>query len=153
MTTTTRKGNPIGRLAQRRWPKIVIDTTLLVAFIAEFITREGPDYTIHSWIGIVLIPIIAIHLAGNASWITRVWNRKGSDPEWGLGLLNAVLGTLAVVCILTGFPLWFGWAEGGTMAGVHTFTGMVAILLMFVHLWRNRSRIARLARVNRPVAA
>lgn len=131
---------------RKRSTKIVLDTSLLVAFLAEFITREGPDYTLHSWIGIVLIPIIVLHLAGNTSWIMRVWRRGRQDREFGLGVLNAVLGALAVVCIVTGFPIWLEWSDAGVWSGVHQVTGLLSILLMFVHLAKNRSRITRLVR-------
>ena len=134
--------------ARKRVVKIILDTTLLVAFLAEFITREGPDYAIHSWIGIALIPIIAIHLTGNVSWIKRVWSRKQQDREFGLGVLNAVLGVLAAVCIVTGFPLWLEWSDAGSLSALHLLTGMGSIVLMFVHLFKNRSRISRLVRPN-----
>lgn len=132
--------------ARRRWPKVVIDSALLVGFLAEFITREGPDYTVHSWIGIVLVPIIVVHLAGNTAWIKRVWARKRQDREFGLGVLNASLGALAGVCIVTGFPIWLEWSEAGAWSAIHTITGFLSIIVMFVHLWRNRTRIGRLLR-------
>ena len=131
---------------RRRSTKIALDTGLLVAFVAEFLSREGPDYSFHSWVGIFLIPVIAIHLAGNAGWIVRVWNRKRADREFGLGLLNAAFGLTTGVCIATGFPIWLEWSDAEVWAALHTVTGMAAIGLTFVHLWRNRSRIARLVR-------
>ena len=147
MTTTDTGASlstTVARWARRRWTKIAVDTTLLVGFLAEFITREGPDYTVHSWIGIVVVPIVAFHLVGNVGWIKRVWNRKRQDREFGLGLLNATLGLLAGVCVLTGFPIWLEWSEAGGWATVHTITGFASIVIMFVHLWKNRSRIVRL---------
>ncbi len=89
-------------VGRQRSTKIVLDTSLLIAFLTEFFTREGPDYAIHSWVGIVLIPIIAIHLSGNVGWITRVWKRKRDDREFALGVLNATLGALSSICIATG---------------------------------------------------
>ena len=139
-------GNPVTRQAQHRWPKIAIDVLLLVGFLAEFVTREGPDYALHSWIGIVLIPVIALHLAGSLGWIQRVLARKREDREFTLGVLNAVLGAMVAVCTVTGFPLWFGWSEASALAGLHTITGFLAILIMFAHLWMNRGRLVRLAR-------
>ncbi len=47
----------IGSVLRRRWFKIAMtDTALLVGFVTEFLTREGPDYGFHSWVGIVLVP-------------------------------------------------------------------------------------------------
>ncbi len=145
-TTSQTSGERLVGWARRRWIKIVIDSSLLVAFLAEFVTREGPDYAIHSWIGIVLIPIIGLHLTGNLGWIKRVWSRKRRDPEFGLGVLNSSLGLLAGVCIVTGFPLWFEWSDASVLVGIHTITGFGSIVVMFAHLWKNRSRIVRLAR-------
>lgn len=129
---------------RRKSVKIALDVVLLVGFLAEFITREGPDYDLHSWIGVVLMPIIAIHLASNIGWIKRTLKNRSADREWPLARFNAVFGVLAAVCILTGFPIWFGWGED-PWSIIHTVTGFLSIILMFSHLWRNRSRILRLA--------
>ena len=137
------------RFARKRSTKIALDTALFVGFIVEFVTREpsfDPDYLLHSWTGIVLMPVIALHLAGNWGWVKRVWANKAADREFRLGVLNAVLGALAWACIISGFPLWLDWSSAGWLAGLHTLTGMVAILLMFVHLYWNRRRIGALVR-------
>lgn len=147
MTTTFDRVGAVRAWARTRRPKIVLDTTLLVAFLAEFVTREGPDYTIHSWVGIALIPIIGIHLSGNTTWIASVWRRKREHPEFSLGVLNATLGSLTLVCIGTGFPLWLDWSQAAAWSTLHTATGLASILVMFIHLWRNRARIARLVRL------
>lgn len=136
----------ITRWSRRKWIKIVVDVALLVGFLAEFVTREGPDYALHSWVGIVLVPIIAVHLAGSLGWIRRVWNRRRKDPDFNLGVLNAILGSLAGVCIATGFPLWLEWSEAPALSALHTVTGFLSILIMFVHLWMNRTRITQLAK-------
>ena len=152
MTDAMTRTSRMPTWTRKRAVKIVLDTTLLVAFLAEFVTREGPDYAVHSWIGIVLIPIIAIHLTGNAAWIARVWKRKRDDREFNLGVLNAALGVLAGVCIVTGFPLWLDWSDASILGGLHTVTGMASIIVMFIHLWKNRARITRLIRPQRSTA-
>lgn len=81
--------------------KIAIDVLLLVGFLAEFITREGPDYQIHSWIGIILVPVITIHLASNLAWVRRVVNQGRNDREFSLAVLNGTLGLFVVVCLVT----------------------------------------------------
>lgn len=131
---------------RKRAAKIILPTAMLVAFVAEFITREGPDYAIHSWIGIALIAIIALHLVGNATWIKHVWNRKRQHREFGLGVLNATFAVFVSVCIISGFPLWLGWSDAGAWVTIHTVTGFASILVMFVHLWRNRARVVGLLR-------
>ena len=137
------------RLLRKRLVRIVLDVGLFVGFIVEFLTREpdfDPDYILHSWVGIVLIPVIGVHLASNWAWVQRVIRNGSGDKEFGLGVLNSALGTLAAVCIVSGFPLWFEWSTAGWLSGLHTITGMLAIVLMFVHLWMNRGRIGGLIR-------
>ncbi len=131
------------QLARRRRSRIALDVALLVGFIAEFVTREGPDYTLHSWIGIVLVPVLAIHLTGNWQWIRRVWRNATSDREWPLARFNLAFGAVTAVCIATGFPVWLDWSTT-PWTTAHTVTGFAAILLMFSHLWRNRTRISAL---------
>ncbi len=145
MTTTTGgTGALIAGWSRRRRFKIIIDVGLLVGFLAEFVTREGPDYAVHSWVGIILIPIIGLHLAGSIGWIRRVWARRGQDRDFKLGVLNASLGFFAGVCITTGFPIWLDWSAASAWTTVHTVTGFASILAMFAHLWMNRARINQL---------
>lgn len=146
MTATLIKAASVLR---RRSAKIAIDVALFAGFITEFLTREpsfDPDYLLHSWVGIVLVPVVALHLIGNRGWIARVWAKRRSDREFGLGVLNAVLGACAAICVVTGFPPWLGWTEGGPISTVHTATGLISIVLMFVHLAWNRRRIGSLLR-------
>ncbi len=131
-------------MLRRRWARILIDSTLLVGFIAEFITREGPDYGVHSWVGIVLVPIIIGHLLSNAGWIRRILKRGREDREFSLAVTNAALGTTATICIVTGFPIWLEWSDASIWATVHTVTGFASIIQMVVHLARNRGRIRQL---------
>lgn len=145
-TATPGVGAVLAGRARRKWFKVVVDSALLVGFLAEFITREGPDHAVHSWIGIALVPIIAFHLLGNFGWIKRVWDRGRQDREFGLGVLNATLGVLAGVCILTGFPIWLEWSDAVFWSGTHAATGFASIVVMFVHLWKNRARLGRLIR-------
>ena len=146
MTTTQNRGGTLPIWARKRAARLVLPAILLVAFIAEFLTREGPDHTLHSWVGIALIPIIAVHLTGNGDWRRAVWKRRRQHREFGLGVLNASFAALVGICIVTGFPLWLGWSSAAGWAGTHAATGFASIFVMFVHLWRNRARISRLIR-------
>ena len=136
--------------ARHRPLKIAVDTLLFIGFVAEFVTREGPDYLVHSWVGIVLVPVVVVHLAGNIGWIRRVLSQGRADREFSLGVLNAVLGFLTSVCIVTGFPIWLDWSTSPALTTVHTATGLLSIVLMFAHLYRNRSRVRRLLAANKP---
>ena len=103
MTSRQNRGGALSSWARKRAARVMLPAILLVAFIAEFFTREGPDYTLHSWVGIALILIIAVHLTGNAAWIRGVWKRRRQHREFGLGVLNATFGALVGTCIITGF--------------------------------------------------
>ncbi len=139
-------------MLQSRAVRVVLDVGLLVGFLAEFVTREGPDYALHSWIGIALIPMVAVHLVANWRWITSAARRRTAHPEWPLARFNAVFAAAATVCTVSGFPLWFEWIEGGVLAGVHTLTGFLTIVLALSHLWRNRRRLSILLRPRTAVA-
>jgi len=131
---------------RRRTVRIAMDVGLLIGFLAEFVTREGPDYAVHSWIGIVLIPLIGVHLASSWRWVTSAARRRRSHPEWPLARFNAVLAAMTAVCIATGFPLWLEWSTAGSLSTLHTVTGFLSIILALSHLWKNRSRFAALLR-------
>lgn len=133
-------------LLRRRATRITLDTGLLVGFIAEFATREGPDYAVHSWIGIVLVPMISVHLAANWRWVTSAARRRRSHPDWPLARFNAVFTAGTTVCIVSGFPLWLEWTDSGFWVAVHNLTGLLSIVLALSHLWRNRHRLSTLVR-------
>ena len=126
---------------QRRVARIVLDVGLLVGFVVEFLSREGPDYDLHSWVGVALIPIIGVHLATNWSWVRATVKRRAAHPEWSLARFNALFSVVTAVCILTGFPIWLEWSDAGAWSTVHTLTGFASLIMMVSHLWRNRSRI------------
>jgi len=137
---------------QRRIARIVLDVGLLIGFALEFITREGPDYDFHSWVGVVLIPIVGVHLASNWSWVTSTLRRRAAHPEWKLARFNAVFSVVTAVCIVTGFPIWLEWSEASAWSTVHTVTGFASLILAASHIWRNRSRISKLIGRNKRVA-
>lgn len=127
----------------------MLDVGLFVGFIVEFVTREpsfDPEYFLHSWTGIVLIPVIALHLSSNWAWVMRLLRNGTDDQEFRLGVVNTFLAVMAAVCIVTGFPLWLEWSEAQWLAASHQITGLLSILLMFVHLVMNRRRIGTLVR-------
>lgn len=134
------------KLLRLRAVRVVLDVVLLVGFIAEFATREGPDYAVHSWIGIVLTPIIAVHLLSNWRWVTSVVRRRNGHPDWSLALLNTVFSIMTAVCILTGFPIWLEWSTNNAWSVVHTITGFLSVILALTHLWWNRKRLGALLR-------
>lgn len=131
---------------RRRATRIVLDAGLLVGFIAEFVTREGPDFSLHSWIGVALVPVICLHLASNWRWVVSAARRRSAHPEWQLARFNAAFFAVTTVCILSGFPIWLEWSESGVWSALHNVTGFVSIVLAVSHLWRNRQRLGALVR-------
>lgn len=131
---------------RQRGVRIALDVGLLVGFGAEFVTREGPDYGLHSWIGVVLMPVVGAHLLSSRRWIASTFRRRSAHPDWQLARFNAVLLVVATVCIASGFPIWLEWSESAAWSTLHTVTGFVSILLALAHLWLNRQRLATLLR-------
>ncbi|MFV0256832.1 MAG: hypothetical protein ACK5PP_00070 [Acidimicrobiales bacterium] len=136
-------------LLRRRSVKIVMDSALLVAFVIAFFTREpsfDPDYLLHSLVGLAVVPVVSLHLAGNWGWVKRVARRRRHDREAGLGAFNAVFGAVTATCIVSGIPLWVSNMESSALIGVHTVTGVVASAMMLAHLVWNQRRIRALFR-------
>ncbi len=129
------------KILRNKAVRVAVDVTLLVGFIAEFVTREGPDYALHSWIGVVLIPLVGVHLLSNWRWVTSTFKRRTAHPEWPLARFNAAFSIVTSICILSGFPIWLEWPGGDSLSGLHTITGFISIVLALSHLWRNRSRL------------
>lgn len=140
-------------ILRRRPVKIAVDTALLVAFVTAFLTREpsvDPDYLLHSVVGLLIVPILALHLTSNWGWIKRVATRRFHDREARLGAFNLVFGTMAAVCIITGVPIWVGDAEWSTVSSIHTVTGALASFMVVAHLVWNQRRLRTLFRRTTP---
>lgn len=136
-------------ILRRRPIKIAVDAGLLVAFVIAFFTREpsvDPDYLVHSVLGLLIVPVLGLHLASNWSWITRVAARRRRDREARLATFNLVFGSMTATCIVTGVPIWVRDAEWSTLSGIHTVTGALASFLMVAHLLWNQRRLRRLFR-------
>ncbi len=132
------------RLLRQRAVRVGLDVGLLVGFVAEFLTREGPNYSLHSWIGVTLVPVISIHLASNWRWVTSTYRRRRAHPEWRLARFNAAFSAITMVCILSGLPIWLEWSDSGAWTVAHNITGLFSIVLALSHLWRNRHRLVAL---------
>lgn len=133
--------------------RVALDLSLLVGFIAAFLTREGPDYDLHSWIGVALIPAVGVHLAGNWRWVENTSRRRNAHPEWNLAVFNLAFSVITSYCILSGFPIWLGWSEHAVWTVSHQLTGLLSVVLALSHLWWNRRRLVNLvarSRVRQP---
>lgn len=144
-----------GAVLRRRSVKIALDSALLVGFLVEVATRErsfDADYVVHGFTGVALVGVVAVHLIGNRPWIASVRRAGRAHREARLATVNLAFGTLAAVCVLSGFPLWFSWTDADVVAALHAGTGFLAAVSMVVHLVMNRRRIRALARRSTPRA-
>jgi hypothetical protein len=140
---------PRSRAAHPR-VKAAVDLALLAWFAVLFLTREGPIYTLHSIIGLLLLVPIVVHLLSKRSWISRAWSRSGWASKRPNSRLNLTLGLTTAACIVTGVPAWIGYSS---WAMPHTVTGFASVLLALTHLIRNRRKlrgVLRAARRNTP---
>lgn len=126
-----------------RRTRAALDVGVAAFFIVLFLTREGPDYTLHSLLGLVVLLPVAAHLWPNRRWVSSAWSRKGWGRKIPLSRLNAVLAVTFVVCTVTGI---FSWAGLSAADAPHALTGFVSIGAAIVHGFRNRDRFMGLAR-------
>lgn len=126
-----------------RRTRVAIDIGVAAFFVALFVTREGPNYTVHSVIGLIAVAPILVHLWPNRRWIASAWSRDGWRRKIRLSRLNAVLALSATVCTVTGV---FAWAGVGAADTPHALTGFVSLGAAIVHGVRNRDRFKALLR-------
>ncbi len=124
-----------------RLVRIVIDVGVAGFFVALFLTREGPNYTPHSVIGLVAVAPILLHLWPNRRWIAKAWSRDGWARKLDMSRLNLVLAASTTICTFTGVTSWAGFSATDVP---HTITGFVATGAAVVHGFRNRSRFRSL---------
>ena len=121
--------------------RIAIDVGVFGFFAVLFLTREGPDYTLHSVVGLVAVAPIAAHLWPNRRWITSAWSREGWGRKVPLSRLNAVLAVSTVVCTVTGVVAWVGVEAADAP---HAFSGFVSVGAAIVNGVRNSQRFMAL---------
>lgn len=134
-------------LLRRRSTKIAVDSALLAGFVLEFLSRErsfDADYMVHGTVGLLLIPVVVVHLAGNWSWVRRVAVRRGRDREAKLAMVNATFALSSLLCVVSGIPLWASWSDASVLTGLHAVAGFISIVSMLAHLVSNRRRIRSL---------
>lgn len=146
MSDVTRKA-PRARSPRTRG---VLDLLLLGPFTALFITREGPDYAVHSIVGLVLLIPVLVHLSSKQGWIARAWSRAGWPRKRPNSRLNAALALATTTAIITGIPAWMG---ASLWNAPHAVSGLASIALALTHLVRNRRKLLALLRTDTPVSA
>lgn len=123
--------------------RALLDIVVFLFFAALFLTREGPDYTVHSVLGLVALAAIAAHLWPNRRWIKSAWSPAGWRRKVKLSRLNMVLAVSTAVCTLTGVASWVGVSAAD---GPHAITGFISLGAAIVHGIRNRRLFMTMAR-------
>ncbi len=102
------------------------DLPLLGPFTAVFITREGPDYGVHSIVGLVLLIPVLVHLSSKLGWIARACSRAGWPRKRPNSRLNAALALATATVIIIGIPAWTGASLSNAP---HAISGLASIAL------------------------
>ena len=117
---------------------------------------------LHTWAGMVMIAVVAVHLTVHWRWVMRMVRRAKNTllsaeikmsgfAKFNVGL-NALLGISGLICALTGIYLFFapsGGYQGGRNPGwdpnflfsrvawdlIHTWSGVVMIVAAVIHFW------------------
>lgn len=147
----------VARFARRRSTRITVDVAMVAILAVTPLTSErsfDPDFVLHSWAGMALVPLAGVHLAGNTAWLNRLRHRRLHARERSFSLVNvAIVGSLGL-CIASGFPLWLEWVENtadeeSIYESIHAISGLLGVGLTIAHLTMNRRRIVQLARRNK----
>ncbi|HEY4215782.1 MAG TPA: DUF4405 domain-containing protein [Gemmatimonadaceae bacterium] len=95
------------RIRRHAWIAI-LDSILLVAFLALSQPGDSTGYQVHEWIGVSFIVLFILHVWASWSWITMTWRRarSGTGPRARLNfLLNSALCVMMVVVITSGLVI------------------------------------------------
>ncbi|MGB7211429.1 MAG: DUF4405 domain-containing protein [Gemmatimonadales bacterium] len=139
------------RINRHAWVAL-LDTTILIAFLALMVPGAATGFEWHEWIGVAFIPLFILHLVLSWSWVTGTWRRLWTEthPRARLNfLLNASLTVMMVVVIVSGLVVsdYVLPAMGISAAGtdrwrqLHNFTSSLILAVVGLHLGLNWSWI------------
>ena len=131
--------------------KILVDIIMTVIFVVLLIPRIV-DTSTHEFLGIAIMPIIAIHVLLNWEWVkvtvSNMWNRKATQKS--RHMFSIVIGLLVSVAItiISGFALSeaLGGAtlshqlghsmQSGIMPAmaVHRISSFACMVYIFLHI-------------------
>jgi hypothetical protein len=132
---------------------------LLLAIEGATLLRLGSLLTVHAFVGMLLIPIVALKVA-STGWRTLRYYRHGEDyvrrgpPHFMLRVLVApviVLSTL--VLFATGVALLILGQTSGTVVGLHKASFIVWVGATGLHVLAHALKLPRLLRERAPGAA
>lgn len=135
----------------------MLDTVLLIAYIALQEPGGATGFVLHEWIGLAFIPLFVLHIVLSWSWIVTTWSRVRSDPAARTRinfLLNVSLFTMMAIVIISGLFISeyalpaMGVSTRGTQRWeqFHNFTSSLIMPVVALHLALNWSWIRRALR-------
>lgn len=140
-----------------RW-LLMLDTLLLVlAVVLQALRFTG--LALHEWLGLIIAPLLLIHLAVQWQWIVATWRRARAQgqrrAQFNL-LLNGLLFVFMVVAIFSGvlasevLTPHIGLAAGRKpiWSDLHSFTTNTLVALVGLHVALNWRWIASALRVH-----
>jgi cytochrome b561 len=153
--TTTPHG--VSRLRTRHAWVAVLDTVLLLVYIALQEPGGATGFVLHEWIGLAFIPLFITHIVLSWRWIATTWDRVRSDraPRARINfLLNAALFVMMTVVVVSGLVIseYALPAEGVATQDtqrweqLHNFTSSLITPVVALHLTLNWSWIKRTVR-------
>jgi len=125
---------------------------LLLAIEGATLLRLGSLLTVHAFVGMLLIPIVALKLASTGWRMLRYYlgadeyTRHGPPPLLLRALVAPVLIVSTVVLFATGTALLVLDQTEGTLVGLHKASFIVWLGAAAVHVLAHASKLPRLLR-------
>lgn len=145
--------SPSRRLSRHAWVAI-LDTVLLITYIALQEPGGATGFVWHEWVGLAFIPLFALHIVLSWNWIASNWRRaiENSAPRARINyLLNLSLFVLMAIVVVSGVVVSeyavpaMGVAPMGNRRWeqFHNFSASLVIPVAALHLALNWSWIQR----------
>lgn len=129
---------------------------LLLAIEGATLLRMGSLLTVHAFVGMLLIPVVALKLA-SASWRMLRYYLRGKEyvrrgpPHVVLRTVVAPVIVLSTIVLLsTGVALLALGQTGGTVVGLHKASFIVWAGATGVHVLAHAAKLPRLVRARAP---
>ena len=138
-------------ISRHAWVAI-LDTTMLVAFLALMEPGAATGFEWHEWLGVAFVPLFVLHIVLSWSWTAGTWRRlwTGTHPRARLNfLLNASLTVMMVIVIVSGLvvsdyalpALHLRAAGTDRWRQFHNFTSSLILVVVGLHVALNWSWI------------
>jgi cytochrome b561 len=131
------------RLLARHAMIAILDTVMLIAFLALMEPGGSTGFVWHEWVGVAVIPLFVVHVIISWAWITATLRRlrDGTDVRARMNfLLNAALFLMMLVVLVSGLVISdyvlpkVGTAAGGSDRWQRLHNGTSSLILPVVGL-------------------